>query len=44
MIHRLSEHAAKRLRGFRGLREIYNETRDPAVVVTAYIDDTVKDL
>ncbi|MCK7493100.1 MAG: DUF4258 domain-containing protein [Comamonadaceae bacterium] len=82
MIHKLSEHAAKRLRqrgirvewleaalehparieidpedpdllhalrpiaerGFRVLRVIYNETRDPAVVVTAYFDDTVKDL
>ncbi|MCK7580989.1 MAG: hypothetical protein MZV65_38825 [Chromatiales bacterium] len=32
-------------RGFRVLRVIYNDTRDPAgAVVTAYFDDTVKDL
>jgi hypothetical protein len=31
-------------RAFRVLRVIYNETRDPVAVVTAYFDDTVKDL
>jgi hypothetical protein len=30
-------------RGFRVLRVIYNETRDPVVVVTAYFDDEVND-
>jgi hypothetical protein len=28
-------------RGFRVLRVIYNETREPAVVVTAYFDNEV---
>ena len=31
-------------RAFRVLRVIYNETRDPVSVVTAYFDDEVKDL
>jgi hypothetical protein len=31
-------------RSFRVLRVIYNETIDPAVVVTAYFDEMVKDL
>ena len=30
-------------RGFQILRVIYNETRDPVVVVTAYFDDEVND-
>ncbi len=31
-------------RGFRVLRVIYNETVTPVAVVTAFFDDTVKDL
>ena len=31
-------------RSFRVLRVIYNETPDPAAVVTAYFDDEVTDL
>jgi hypothetical protein len=31
-------------RSFRVLRVIYNETLDPAAVVTAYFDDEVTDL
>lgn len=31
-------------RAFRVLRVIYNETREPVSVVTAYFDDEVKDL
>ncbi len=31
-------------RGFRVLRVIYNESVDPVAVVTAYFDNTVKDL
>jgi hypothetical protein len=30
-------------RAFRVLRVIYNETRDPLAVVTAYFDDGMKD-
>lgn len=30
-------------RGFRMLRVIYNETRDPVVVVAAYFDDEAHD-
>ena len=30
--------------GFRVLRVIYNETLDPAAIVTAYFDDEVKNL
>jgi len=31
-------------RGFRVLRVIFNETVTPVAIVTAYFDDTVKDL
>ena len=31
-------------KGFRVLRVIYNETRDPVTVVTAYFDDEAIDL
>jgi hypothetical protein len=30
--------------GFRVLRVIFNETVEPVAIVTAYFDDTVKDL
>jgi hypothetical protein len=31
-------------RGFRVLRVVFNETVKPVAIVTAYFDDTVKDL
>jgi hypothetical protein len=31
-------------RGFRVLRVIYNETNEPVTIVTAYLDDELKDL
>ncbi|NVZ10416.1 DUF4258 domain-containing protein [Allochromatium humboldtianum] len=31
-------------RAFRVLRVIYNETREPVVIVTAYFDDEAKDV
>ena len=31
-------------KGFRVLRVIYNETREPVTIVTAFFDDQVKDL
>ena len=31
-------------RGFQVLRVIYNETVDPTTIITAYFDETVKDL
>ena len=31
-------------KGFRVLRVIYNETRDPMTVVTIYFDDEMSDL
>lgn len=31
-------------KGFRVLRVIYNETKEPVMVVTAFFDEQVKDL